>query len=67
MLALFKSHLLPGMEITKVKETGAYYIITTVYQGHTDVTHLHKTCAPGRQNHIVHQAFCMPLCRNPAA
>lgn len=58
MLELFKSHLINGMEIVKVKKKASEYIITTLYKGNEHVTYLHKTCAYGRHNHLVHQAFC---------
>ena len=58
MLQLFKEKLMPGMEIIKVKETPHNYTVTVMCEGKETVTYLHKTCAPGRQNCIVHQAFC---------
>ena len=58
MFELFKAKLMPGMEIVRVKETSGQYLVTTRYKGDTNVTYLHKTCAPGRQNHLIHQALC---------
>lgn len=58
MFELFKEKLLDGMEIIKTKETASTHIITVRCRGKNQIVYLHKTCAPGRQNHLVHQALC---------